>query len=362
MDSNKKTLTIYGSVCLVLLAVIIGCVKMFDAPVKERPKVGMMMRPMINSSNWATTQYNGIKLAAEQMGVTLLVKQGISNHKQEVESAIQDLVDAGCEVIIRTDGSQAKMGRKQIEDNPKVTFYCSQTEEKLPNLYFFSGRFYEARYLAGMLAAMKSHTGRLGYIADMPSGEVVRGINAFTLGAQAVRPSAVVEVYWTKERVQGDKERRGVKVLSARGADVISHHMDRSTVNEVASDMGIYSIAYHETPPFASSMVLANIRIQWGEIYQEVLRRSFKKPRNRDVWRGVSDGSVSCENFSKSVSGFEVERIHQARAAMIQGRKVFAGEIVDTTGQIRCRKGESLSDETILRKMNWFVKGVITNL
>ena len=92
------------------------------------------------------------------------------------------------------------------------------------------------------------------------------------------------------------------------------------------------------------------------------MRRSFKKPRSRDVWRGVSDGSVSCENFSKSVSGFEVERIHQARAAMIQGRKVFAGEIVDTTGQIRCRKGESLSDETILRKMNWFVKGVITNL
>ncbi|MDO4204853.1 MAG: BMP family ABC transporter substrate-binding protein [Selenomonadaceae bacterium] len=362
MENKKKTLTLYGSICLLLLAVVIGCVKMFDTPAPERPKVGFIMRPLLNSSNWGTTQYNGIKLAADQMGVELLVKQDVPNNRQEIEQAIQDFVDAGCKVIIMTNGPHARLGRKKIEANPKVTFYCSQTDEKLPNLYFYSGRFYEARYLSGMLAAMKSHTGRLGYIAAMPGGEVTRAINAFALGAQTIRQDAVVDVYWTKDWVREDEERMGVKVLSARGADVIAHQMDRSTVNEMANDMGVYSIAYHETPPFASSLVLATIRIQWGEIYQEVLRRSFKKPRHRDVWRGISDGSVSCENFSYSVSSLEAERIQQARIAMRQGRKVFSGEIIDTTGRVRCQRGESLSDETILRSMNWFVKGVITNL
>lgn len=362
MDKNKKTLLGYGLFFVALLAVIIGCVKFFEAPAKVRPKVGLMMHPLINSSNWATTQYNGAKLAAEQMGVELLTKQGIPNHAQEINQVINEFVEAGCEVIIMTDGAQARLGKKQIEENPSVTFYCSQTDEDYPNLFFFSGRFYEARYLSGMLAAMKTHTGRLGYIAPKPEGEVNRAINAFALGAQTVRPDAQVEVYWTKERVQEDEERLGVKVLSAHGADVIAHHMDRATVNEMASDMGVYSIAYHDIPAFSSPMVLANIKIQWGEIYQEVLRRSFKKPRNRNVWRGVSDEAVSCENFSKSVSSYEVERIRQARSAMLQGRKVFSGEIVDDKGLIRCRRDESLSDESILRRMNWFVKGVITNL
>lgn len=362
MENRKKLLTIYGSICLVLLAIVVGCVKLLEAPAVERPKVGFLMRPLINSGSWANTQYNGVKLAADQMGVELLVKDNIPNTAEAVEKAITEFVNAGCDVIIMTNMVHVRMGRQLIEANPQVTFYCSQPHEALPNLYFFSGRFYEARYLAGMLAAMKSQGGRLGYVAALPEGEVIRGINAFALGAQAVRADAVVDVYWTNEWLDTDKEYLAVETLKARGADVMTHHLDRSTVNEMANNLGIYSISYHETTPFASPLVLANIRIQWGEIYHEVLRRSFKKLRQRDVWRGVSDWSVNCENFSSEVSGLEVERILQARTGIRQGRKVFSGEIIDTTGQVRCRQGESLSDDTILRKMNWFVKGVITNL
>lgn len=362
MDKKKKALTMYVLAAFGFLAVIIVFVKMFEAPVKERPKVGFLMQPFINSSNWSTTHYNGMKLAADQMGVELLVKENVPDQKEKVEEAIKEFIESGCQVVILTNSTHAALGRKLIVENPNITFYCSQTKLNYSNLYFYSGRFYEARYLAGMLAAMKSHTGRLGYVAAMPVGEVIRGINAFALGAQSVRKDAIVDVYWTGDWVRDDEERRGVHMLVDRGADVLTLHQDRSTVNELASELGVYSISYHETPPFSSPMVLANIRVQWGEIYQDVLRRAFKKPRQRDVWRGVSEDSVTCESFSKSVTSLEAERIRQARMAMLQGRKVFAGELVDTEGRVRCQQGESLSDDSIRGDMNWFVKGVVTNL
>lgn len=362
MDDLKKKLMVAVLSAAVILGLLLSFVRGLDAPAAPRPKVGFLMDSRVNFSNIATSQYNGIRLAASQMGVDLLVKQGVPVQEREVSRELQDLIDAGCEVIILASERHGALGRKVIEANPQVTFYSQQADIETPNSYYFSSRCYEADYLAGMLAAMKSGAGRLGYVAGAAQKKDSMGINAFALGAQSIREDAVVEIYWMESSVRDDEECLAVEVLKARGADVVFHHLERSTVNETACDLEMYSIAFYDKPTFATPHVLANVRVQWGEIYQEILQRAFRNPRPRGVLLGVSDRVVDCDSFSSQVTSLEIERIRQARRGMLQGRKVFSGEIVDTAGKLRCRQGQSLPDGAVFKKMDWFVKGIVANL
>lgn len=362
MDNLKKKLLVCGLSVFVIMGLILSCAGSFGTPAALRPKVGFLMHSRVNFSNIAASQFNGMKLAASQMGVELLTRQGVPVQEREVSRELQDLIEAGCEVIVLASEYHAGLARQVIEANPQVAFYSQQAEVKAPNSFYFSARCYEADYLAGMLAAMKSRTGRLGYVAGANQKNDCRGINAFALGAQSVEKDAAVEIYWMESLSREDEECLAVEVLKARGADVVFHHLARSTVNEMASSLDMYSIAFYDKPAFVTPLVLANVRVQRGEVYQEVLQRAFREPRQRMTLLGVSDRAVDCDSLSSQVSSLEMERLSQAKSKMMQGRKVFSGEIADTAGRLRCQRGESLPDEAIFQKMDWFVKGVVTNL
>ena len=98
------------------------------------------------------------------------------------------------------------------------------------NVANYSGRFYEARYLAGKLAGATTKTNILGYVAALPIPEVLQGINAFTLGAKSVNPNVEVRVVWTSAWYDPGKESDATKSLIGQKADVITHHTNSSAV------------------------------------------------------------------------------------------------------------------------------------
>lgn len=71
---------------------------------------------------------------------------------------------------------------------PDVCFEHATGYKTAPNMGTYFGAAEEARYLSGIAAGAASKSGKLGYVAAFPIPEVVRGINAFTLGARSVNP------------------------------------------------------------------------------------------------------------------------------------------------------------------------------
>src|SRR3954466_431405 len=90
---------------------------------------------------------------------------------------------------------------KVAKQNPKVQFlHCGglSTEGKHPaNVGSYFGYIDEAQYVAGVVAAMTSKSGKLGFLAAKPIPQVLRNINSFTLGARSVKPEVTVQVIFT---------------------------------------------------------------------------------------------------------------------------------------------------------------------
>ena len=124
--------------------------------------------------------------------------------------------------------------------------------ELLENRRNYFGRMYQARYLSGMVAGAMSRSTILGYVAAFPIPEVIRGINAFALGAQAVNPKVQVRVVWTKTWYDPATEKEAAKSLLDVGADVIAQHQDSPGPQEAAQERGAYSVGYNsDMAPFA---------------------------------------------------------------------------------------------------------------
>ena len=85
---------------------------------------------------------------------------------------------------------------------------------------------------------------KIGYVAAFTTPEVVRGINAFTLGVRTVNPQATVHVVWTNTWFGPQQEREAADALLADGADVIAQHQDTTEPQKAAAEKGLYSIGY----------------------------------------------------------------------------------------------------------------------
>jgi len=111
-----------------------------------------------------------------------------------------------------------------------------------PNVGNYFGRMYQARYLSGIIAGSMTKTNIIGYVAAHPIPEVIRGINAFTLGVRSVNPKAVVKVVWTNTWYDPGTERNAADSLLDVGADVLTMHQDTPATLQAAEKRGKYCI------------------------------------------------------------------------------------------------------------------------
>ena len=96
-----------------------------------------------------------------------------------------------------------------------------------PNVSTFFGRIYQMRYLSGIVAGMQTKTGKVGYVAAFDIPEVVRGINAFTLGVRKANPDANVIVRWTKSWEDDEICAKATRsLLQGDSIDVLAMHTD----------------------------------------------------------------------------------------------------------------------------------------
>ena len=74
---------------------------------------------------------------------------------------------------------------------PDVYFEHCSGYKTAANMANYFGRMYQARYLTGIVAGrMVPDGGQIGFVAAFPIPEVIRGLNAFTLGVRSVNPTA----------------------------------------------------------------------------------------------------------------------------------------------------------------------------
>jgi len=251
---------------------------------------------------------------------------------------------------------------------PDVRFaHCGGlwTEGKHPkNVGSFFGYIDECQYLNGVVAAHASKTKKLGFIAAKPIPQVLRNINAFTLGAQSVDPSITTRVIFTGDWSLPVKEAEAANGLIDQGCDVLTCHVDGpKVIVETAEKRGIYSCGYHASQAaLAPKGYLTGAEWDWATPYKLLVDAAVTgKPMINFLRGGLKEGFVKMSPYGPAVSAKAKKVAEAAKAKMVKGDFViFKGPIKDNTDKVVIASGAShAQQDPVLEQMNYLVAGVI---
>ena len=277
------------------------------------------------------------------------------------ERVLRDLAQQGNKLIFATSFGYMNSILKVAKEFPDVKFEHATGYKTAPNVGVYTARFYESRYLAGMLAGATTKTNVLGYVAAVPIPEVLQGINAYTLGAKSVNPDVEVRVVWTSAWYDPGKEADATKTLVGQKADVLTHHTDSPAVAAACEDLKVPVISYNTAmKKIAPTMLLAGVVQSWQEYYSGRIKAVMDgtwKPDN--VWGGIPEHMTNLVDIAPSTPQSVVERIKTAYDGMAKRTFApFTGPIKDNEGKVVVAEGKQATDEELLN-MGWLVDGVV---
>jgi len=228
----------------------------------------------------------------------------------------------------------------------------------------YFGYIDEAQHLSGIVAGHTTRTKKLGFVAAKPIPQVLRNINAFTLGARMVDPEITTQVIFTGDWAMPVKEADATNSLVDQGVDVVTMHVDSpKVVVETAEGRGIFTCGYHASQaPLAPNGYLTGAEWNWSKVYTDYLAmfRAGETVPNL-VRGGLAAGVVQTSDYGAPVG--EAAR-NQADAVkerfMANDYVIFAGELKDNTGEVVIPDGVARGQTDIqLEKMDYLVEGVI---
>lgn len=330
------------------------------APAQTPLNIGFVYVSPIGDLGW-TTQHDIARKQVEKALGNKVTTKYVENVPEgaDAERVIRDLVQQGSKLVITSSFGYMNPTLKVAKQFPNVKFIHVTGYKTAPNVATTNARFYEGRYLAGVLAGKMSKSNVAGYVAAFPIPEVLQGINAFTLGMRSVNPKAQVKIVWVNSWFDPGKERDATITLMGQGADIVTHHTDSTAVVQAAQEKGKYAIAYHsDMAKFGPKSQLAAVTHHWGNYYtkqaQMVLDGTWKSSM---TWGGLKDGMVKLEGLNSSVPASVKKLVLEKENAIMTGKlNPFTGPLKDNTGKVRLEKGTL--DDAGLNKMDYFVEGV----
>ena len=339
-------------------------------PRSEVLKVGFAHATDKNTSSWTYSHELG-RMHLQSVLRNAVETVSAMNLPESIQSAprLQEMVDAGCQIIFTTTPPLINATLKVAMDNPEVSFLnCSCLHSfKHVNTYF--GRIHEPRFLSGIVAGAMSQTGKVGYLAPFPEVDIISGINAFTLGARMVNPRIRVYVDWMLTWSGKNVTPGLTQIMAEKGVDVLSHHNTLAN-RQFSKEYGLYTLEKDENGQYGPDKYLAVPVWNWGIFYEKYIRSILSggtrlgadanpSGRLRNYWWGLDSGLLDFFYAKTHIPRETKKLVEFVKSSIIsQTYKVFGGPIYDIGGRLICDEGEELSREQIL-SMNWLVEGVV---
>lgn len=358
----KKILLLALVVILAISAV--GCgAKEAPSESSEETVVGFIFVGPIGDGGYTYAHDQGRLYLEENLNVKTIYKESVPE-TQEVEQEIRNMIDQGAEAIFATSFGYMDYVEKISKEYPEVAFFHCSGYKTTDNLATYFGRIYQPRYLSGIVAGLKTESDSIGYVAAYPIPEVIRGINAFTLGVQSVNPDAVVKVRWTSTWYDPAKEKEAAIALLDEGVDVIAQHQDTTGPQQAAEEREAFSIGYNtDMAEMAPGSYMTAPVWNWGPYYveqtQNVIDGNFE---SHEYWGGLEDNIVQLAPLTDLAPEDAEEYVGEAKDKILDGTlKVFEGPLYNQEGEVVVEEGQVMTDEEMLNMM-WFVQGVEGNI
>lgn len=335
---------------------------------KDEIKVGVLhLTDPAEGSGYTYTHDLGIQGMQANLGLAddqIIRKLNVAEDKESVSAALQECIDEGCTIIFATSWGYMETVAEFAEKYPDIYFsHGTGYMSNGTNFNNYFGRIYQARYLSGIVAGMKTRTNKIGYVAamDSSSSEVTGGIDAFALGLYSVNPDAKIYVKITNSWYDPEGEEAAARELLEMGCDVMAQHCDTSHPQKLAQEMGVYGIGYNsdmskETPDSCLCSVIWNWSAYYTTAVQSLIDGTWD---GSNYYGGLAEGLVDITSLADFCEEGTQEKVDEMKAKMLTGEfNVFDGELETNTGEIIGEPNGTLDDATITGGIDWYYKNV----
>jgi basic membrane protein A len=334
---------------------------LFSASAADKLKVGFIYLGPIGDLGWTYQHELARQAMVKEFGdkVETTFLENVSEGPDS-ERSIEQLARAGNKLIFTTSFGYMEPTLKVAKKYPNVHFEHATGYKRDKNMATYSGRFYEGRYIQGIIAAKMSKAGVLGYIGSFPIPEVISGINATILGAQTINPSIKVKIIWANSWFDPGKEADAAKALLDQGADVIMQHTDSPAAMQIASERGKLAFGQDsEMIKFGPKAQLTSIMDNWAPYYIARVKAELDGTwKSEDEWGGLKSKMVVMAPYTNMPD--DVKKLAAETEAAITEGKLFPFKcpVVGQDGkEVECKGGDHLADGQVLG-MNFYVKGI----
>jgi simple sugar transport system substrate-binding protein len=325
-------------------------------------KVGFVYVAPIGDAGWTYQHELGRRALVAALGdeVKTTYIENVPEEGADAERVIRKMATDGHKLIYTTSFGFMEPTLKVAKMFPKVKFAHCTGYKRAPNVATYSARFYEGRYLTGIIAGRMTKSKVIGYVAAFPIPEVVQGINAVTLAARSVNPDVVTKVVFVSSWFDPGKERAAADTLISQGADVIMHHTDSTAIVQAGEEKGVWSFGYDsDMSKFGPKSELTAVTMVWDQYYIDKTKAAIAGTwKSDDVWGGLKAGMVKLAPLNAAIPDAVKAEVADVQGKIESGAtKPFTGPVKDQAGAEKIAAGKSLSDGDILG-MSWFVEGV----
>ena len=371
--SKRRLVQLAGLTTLAATAALVGCGKKepppapapaaapAPAPKPEPLKAAWIYVGPVGDAGWSFAHDLGRKAVEAKFGdavKTTFVEKVPEG--ADAERVIRDLATQGNKIIFATSFGYMDAMLKVAGEFPDIKFEHATGYKTAPNMRIYDASFYQDTYMAGVIAGKMTKTNTLGFVGSFPIPEVLRNINAFTLGAQSVNPKIKTKVVWVNTWFDPPKESEAAQSLINQKADVLLQNTDSTAVLQTAEKNGKYAFGWDsDMSSFGPKAHLGSAIVNWAPYYikaiEEVKAGSWKTERT--VW-GVKEGLNDLIKIADVVPEDAKKRVEEIKAGLKDGSfEVFTGPISDNTGKVRLPKDQK-ADQEWRDKIDFYVKGV----
>ena len=369
---KTKTTLSFGAVATaasLALSALVGFTTVTAANAADKVKVGFVYLTTPGDHGW-TYAHEVARQDVEKHFGNKVETTFVENVPEGPDSArvIRELAKQGNDIIFTTSFGYMDHTIKVAKEFPNVKFEHITGYKRSPNVATGNIRFYEGRYVQGVVAGLMTKSNKIGYLASFPIPEVIQGINAFGIGLRSVNPKAEVSVIWVNSWYDPVKEADAAKVHIAEGADILAQHTDSPAMLQTAQKAGVHGFGQSsDMKAFAPKAQLFSSVNNWGPYYiskiQQMMDGKWSTGDGPDhwagnTWVGMADDYLVLSPF-ENMPADVANAAAQAAADIKSGKnKIFTGPIKDNAGKLRVPAGKTLNDGELFQTLDYYVDGI----
>lgn len=332
-----------------------------SASAAEPLKVCFLYSNPIGESGWTYQHELARKELVAALGDKISTKY-VENIAEgpDAERVVRNFVKDGCKLIFTPSFGFMEPTLKVARTAPKIIFMNGTGYKTATNVGTYNARWYEGRYLEGVIAGHMTKNNVVGYVGAFPIPEVLQGVNAFALGMKSANPKAQLRLIWVNSWYDPGKERDAANALIKLGSDTLAYATSGVSIVTTGEEKKVYTLGYYSNmSKFGPTTNLTSITQNWGNFYIKVVNEVLAdKWKPESVMGSLSDGIIKLAPLNSAIPAEVRNQVETLTKEIASGqRQIFTGPLLDQQGTTRVPAGQHISPDE-LANMNYLVQGV----